>query len=246
MNDGQRKYPVNIFVLHHSVGPRFADKPALVIQDWFSGIGKARGYQNGAINPHHEHPGRKGKLTYAMAQFAGHPYSKNKYNYRLVDLIKRPWQNVAWHAGNWEINVHSNGLENCGDFRNYVLTEKQLMCIADFLRPIDKELGGTLNILLHQEIIGTACPARIKEQRNKLVDMINNPTKWNNKLWPPKTTPKPPVPKPQPVPQPTPDPVPEVPVTSEIEDVVKANNTLLKEILSKINELLAFIKGIFK
>lgn len=207
MNDGQRKYPVNIFVLHHSTGPRFKDATNKAVQDWFSSIGKSRGYQNGAINPRHEHPSRPGQLTYAMAQFAGIPYSKSKYNYKLIDLIKRPWQNVAWHAGNWDINIQSCGLENCGNFSSMVLEDRQLMCIADFLRPIDKELGGKLNIMLHQEVKATACPGRIKEQRAKLVDMINNPSKWNKKLFP--TTPAPaPKPDPVPVPEPTPDPEP--------------------------------------
>lgn len=193
MIDGHRKYPVYMVLLHHSTGPVFKDASDREVQDWYSDIGKARGYQNGAINPRHEHPSRKGQLTYAMAQFTGRPYTKdgNKYGYRLTDLIKNPWANVAWHAGNWEINISSVGLENCGNFMNKLLTEKQLMCIADWLRPVDRELvqaghKAGLTILLHQEVFATACPGRIKEQRNKLVDMINNPDKWNKKLWPPK------------------------------------------------------------
>lgn len=203
MNDNNRIYPVNIFVLHHSTGPLFANASDLTVQDWYSSVGKGRGYDNGAINPQHEHPGRPGQLTYAQAQFAGYPYTLdgNKYGYRLTDLIARPWQNVAWHAGNWPINQQSCGLENCGDYSNMLLSEKALMCIADFLRPIDIELGGTLQILLHQEIYATACPGRIKEQRDTIVDMVNDPAKWNAKLFPA------PVPVPVPVPVPTPVPV---------------------------------------
>lgn len=193
MNDGQRIYPVDIFVLHHSTGPQFANTPDLTIQDWFSDIGKNRAYQGGGINPMHEHPGRPGQLTYAQAQFAGAPDSSNKYNYKLVDLIARPWGNVAWHAGNWAINQQSCGLECCGDYSNALLEDRQLMCIADFLRIIDRELvaGGYPNgieVMLHSEIYATACPGRIREQRDKLVDMINNPAKWNAIVFPPVTT----------------------------------------------------------
>jgi len=193
MNDLQRVYPVDTLIIHHSMGPRFADASDLEIQDWFSSVGKGRAYNNGAINPYHEHPGRPGQLTYAQAQFAGVPDSKNKYGYRIVTLIARPWDNVAWHAGNWPVNQKSIGIENCGDFTNMLLTDKQLMCIADFYRPQDTKLKGATTVLGHKEVSGasTACPARLLEQRDKLVDMINNPAKWNAILWP---APKPPTP----------------------------------------------------
>jgi len=198
MQDGQRQYPVNIFVLHHSTGPDFPDTPDITIQDWFSTIGKDRGYGGGSIYPYHEHPSRPGQVTYSMAQFAGAPDSSNKYGYKLIDLMVSPWQNVAWHCGDWNTNVHSVGLENCGNFTNKVLPQKALMAIADWLRPVDEELMEAgyptgLSIMLHQEIFNTACPARIAEQRDTLVDMINNPAKWNNILWPPVTPPPAPV-----------------------------------------------------
>lgn len=189
MNDGQRVYPVDIFVLHHSAGPEMANYSDIAVQDWFSETGKERAYQGGAINPSHEHPSRPGQLTYAQAQFAGIIDNSNKYNYRLIDLIKDPWANVAWHAGNWDINTHSCGIECCGDYSNKLLEERQLMCIADFLRGIDQELiqagyPNGLTIMLHGEIYATACPGRIREQRDTIVDMINNPDKWNAKLFP--------------------------------------------------------------
>lgn len=235
MNDGQRKYPVNIFVLHHSAGPDFADTDDLTIQDWYSETGKARGYNNGAINPMHGHPGRPGQLSYAMAQFAGAPDSSNKYNYRLIDLITDPWHNVTWSVGNWDINVVSCSIENCGNFLYKTLENRQLMCIADYLRPIDQELGGTLQILLHSEIFATACPGRLKEQRDTLVDMINRPEHWNAVLWPATLEPEVPTPTepvggvkiepplaPEPVkvtnplPLETPPVVPETPIKVEI------------------------------
>lgn len=206
MKDGQRKYPVNIFVLHHSAGPDFADTDDLTIQDWYSETGKARGYNNGALNPMHGHPGRPGQLSYAMAQFAGAPDSSNKYNYRLIDLITDPWHNVTWSVGNWDINVVSCSIENCGNFLYKTLEDRQLMCIADYLRPIDQELGGTLQVLLHGEIFATACPGRLKEQRDTLVDMINRPDHWNAVLWPT---------APQPVIAPTPEPEVSTPIESK-------------------------------
>lgn len=187
MNDGQRVYPVEYFFLHHSTGPDFVNASDLEVQNWYSDTGKARGYSNGTVNSNHEHPSKAGQQTYAQAQFTLRKYTKdgNKYGYRITDLIKRPWQNVAWAVGDWFYNQRSSSLEICGNFLNQILPEKALMCIADFLRPIDKELGGILKVWLHQEVFATACPARIKEQRMTIVDMINNPDKWNKKLWPP-------------------------------------------------------------
>lgn len=187
MTDGQRIYPTDELVIHHSMGPSFFDASDLTVQDWFSNTGKARAYNNGAINSYHEHPSRPGELTYAQAQFAGVPCSitpDNKYGYRIVTLIALPWDNVAWHCGNWYHNQKSIGIECCGSYVDQYLTDKQLMCIADFYRFKDVELGGNTAVFGHQEIFATACPARIMEQRDKLVDMINNPDKWNSILWP--------------------------------------------------------------
>lgn len=195
MVDGNRVYPVDYFFLHHSVGSDFKDAEDIEVQDWYSNIGKARGYGNGAINPHHEHPSRPGQLTYAMAQFTLREYTKdgNKYGWRLTDLIKNPWANVAWAVGNWHYNQRSCSVEVCGDYRNKVLPDKALMCLADFLRGIDQELinaghSGGINVWLHSEVFSTECPARIREQRDKVVDMINNPDKWNAVLFPPQPT----------------------------------------------------------
>lgn len=191
MNDGDRIYPVNYFFLHHSTGPDFKNASDLEVQDWYSNTGKARAYNNGAINPRHEHPSRPGELTYAQAQFTLREYTLdgNKYGWRLTDLIARPWWNVAWAVGNWWYNQRSCSVETCGNFLDKLLPDKALMLLADFLRPIDQELGGALQVWLHLEVYATACPARIKEQRDKVVDMINRPDYWNNILWPPKPDP---------------------------------------------------------
>lgn len=187
MVDGDRIYPVEYHFLHHSTGPEFYNADPLTVQDWYSNIGKDRGYNGGAINPRHEHPGRPGQLTYAQAHFSLYRYDKdgNKYGWKLIDLIKNPYANVAWAVGNWWYNQRSVSTEVCGNYLNQVLPDKALMLMADYMRPVDVELGGRLQVWLHQEVYATACPARIKEQRDKLVDMINNPDKWNKQLWPP-------------------------------------------------------------
>lgn len=193
MNDGQRVYPVDILVLHHSMGPDFTDASDLEVQDWFDQVGKSRGYQNGSIDSLHEHPSRPGQQTYSMAQFAGVTVTdpNNKYGYKIVELIKDPWNQVAWHCGNWPKNQRSVGIENCGDFRYKVLTEKQAMCIADFYRFKDIELGGNTHVFGHLEISSTECPAQIMNGRDVIVDMINNPDAWNERLWPTPVQPAP-------------------------------------------------------
>lgn len=191
MNDGQRQYPVDYFFLHHSTGPDFTNASDMEVQDWYSNTGKARAYSNGAINSNHEHPSRPGTQTYAQAQFTLREYTLdgNKYGFRLTDLFNNPWGNVAWAVGNWDYNIKSCSVEICGNFLDKILPLKALMLLADFLREIDQELvnGGCLggiNVWLHQEVYSTACPARIKEQRDNLVDMINNPDGWNARLFP--------------------------------------------------------------
>ena len=222
MIDGNRVYPVKYLVLHHSMGPAFANTSDITVQDWFSDVGKSRAYQGGAINPSHEHPGRPGQLTYAQAQYAGIIDSSNKYNYRIITLINSPLANVAWHAGNWEINQQSIGIECCGDYTGQYLEDRQLMCIADEFRGVDQELisagySDGLQVLCHRDVYATACPGLIYEQRDKLVDMINNPNKWNAILFPATT--------PVTIPQPSTDiPEQQIPVTTP---EIKVDDTTL-------------------
>ena len=64
---------------------------------------------------------------------------------------------------------------NLGDYRNYPLSEAACRVLADFWRPRDRELGGATAIYGHLEVSqqGTECPARIMEQRNHIVDLVN-------------------------------------------------------------------------
>lgn len=190
-------------VLHHSTGPDFYNADDQTVRNWFNSVGKDRGYQGGALRSYHTDPGT-GQETFAMAQFAGFPYDRdgNKYGYRIIALMNDPWGQVAWQCGNWDLNCKTVGIENCGNYLGKLLTDKQLMCIADHFRPHDR---SDVLYYLHNEIFSTACPARISEQRDKLVDMINNPKKWNDLLFPaPAPTPPPPTPTPTPTPAPTP------------------------------------------
>jgi hypothetical protein len=200
MADGNRVYPVNLVVMHHSVGPEFLNSSDLTVQDWFDSVGKSRGYA-GVARSYHLHPQRN-KETFSQAHYALRPYTadKNKYGYRLTLLMKDPFNNVAWHAGNWPVNQRSIGIETCGNFLSKLLPNKALMLVADSFRAHDQKIGGVLNITYHRMYSATQCPGRIAEQVGRIIDMINNPKKWNGILWPPPPAPKPPAPTPTPVP----------------------------------------------
>ena len=199
MSDNQRKGNVDYIVMHHSTGSEFINSEDIEVQDWYDRVGKGRGYK-GYTRSYHQHPSRN-KETFSQAQYGLHAYSKdgNKYGWRLTPLMKDVWNNVAWHAGNWSVNVRSIGIETCGNYVNKQLPEKALMLVADTFRAQDIKLGGKLQVMIHRDFKNTACPGKIGDQRMMIVDMLNNPSKWNAKLFPvsaPKPTPKPtPTPK---------------------------------------------------
>jgi len=223
MADGHRKYPVNRTVMHHAVSDDMVNWADIKVQDWFSVVGKSRGYKNGALRSYHNHPSRSVE-TYAMAHFCLHRYTKdkNKYGWRLTPLIKDVWNNVTWHASNWPINQQSIGIETAGNYVNKRLDEKALMLVADTFRFKDKQLKGKFWINGHKDFAATACPGQIYGQLPILIDMINNPTKWNKKLFP--------APKPKPTPKPTPKPKP-TPANPLIEKLTKENEDLKKKIV---------------
>lgn len=181
MADGHRVYPVDILVLHHAVSDPMDNWDDIQVQDWFSNIGKSRGYNNGAINPQHYHPSRAGQLTYSMAHFCLHPYTKdgNKYGWRLTQLIDDVWNNVAWHAGNWAINQRSIGIEVAGNWLGKDLPEKASMLIADTFRQHDLNINGKFQVTGHQQWSATQCPGGIMNNRPQIIDMINNPQKYS-------------------------------------------------------------------
>lgn len=193
-NDGNRVYPVDKLVMHHAVSDDMVNWDDLAVQDWFSNVGKDRGYSGGAVFSYHEHPGRPGQATYSMAHFCLHKYTKdgNKYGWRLTELIKNPFQQVAWHAGNWGCNQTSIGIETAGNFTSHEIDDKALMLVADELgRAWDKELVDAgykngVNVYGHKDWFATACPGQIYNKIDTLIDMINNKAKWEKILWPPK------------------------------------------------------------
>jgi hypothetical protein len=177
---------VDTLVLHHAVTPMWKGYSKAWIAQWFSDNGFARGYGSnpanwsGLINPY------TGARSYAQAQYAGQYVTQETPDatdaerlagFRLVQLVKDPWGQICWHAGNWEVNRASIGIENLGDFRNYTLSDKACRVIADFWRPQDKRLSGATAIFGHKEVTltSTACPARIMEVRDKIVGYVNKP-----------------------------------------------------------------------
>jgi len=193
-NDGNRVNPINYLIIHHSAGPAFSEGSDREVADWYSSVGKGRGYKNYAHSYHYDP--RTGKETFAQAHYALHRYSgdKNKYGWRLVLLIRDPELNVSWGAGNWPVNQHGINIEICGDYSYKTIDPKALLLITDSFIYLDKRLGGNLLIRGHKEVsqTGTACPGKIQTQMPILKDMFNNRSKYENLLVPPVVVPPPP------------------------------------------------------
>jgi hypothetical protein len=174
MEDGQRTYPVDYLIIHHSMGDPFMDAEEMKIQDAYDYAGWKRGYQ--PINCEHSlhrHP-QCDRQSFAMAHYALHFYHGK---WRLVPLIDDPWGNVTWHAGNLEINKRSIGIEVCGDYRKQLLPIEGLQMIADFIRPhylALKAVRVPLKVCGHKNVsLGvTECPGMIHTQLQILKDMI--------------------------------------------------------------------------
>ena len=185
MADVNRK-TVDYLVLHHAVTPLWTEKSKAWLAQWFSDNGYARAYGSnpnnwsGLINPY------TGARSYSQAHFAGQRVdgstpdatdAERAAGYRLVPLISDPFGQITWHAGNWDINTRSIGIENLGDYRNYTLRDGDTRVIAAMWRPQDQKLGGATAVVGHREVsqLGTECPARIMEMRDTVVHYINNP-----------------------------------------------------------------------
>lgn len=183
MADSQR-LTVKDLVLHQAVTPLWDEKSKAQLAQWFSDNGYARAYGSnpanwsGLINPY------TGQRSYSQAHLAGQRVTdrtpdataaEKAAGYRLVPLIKDIWGQIAWHAGNWQINRSSIGIENLGDYRNYTLRDGDCKVIADFWRGQDRKLDGKTMVWGHLEVsqLGTACPARIMEKRNHIIDLVN-------------------------------------------------------------------------
>ena len=181
--DSQRM-TVDHGVLHHAVTPLWEDKSKAWLAQWFSDNGYARAYGSsasnwsGLINPFTG--GRSYSQTHAVGQRVTSATpdataAEKALGYRVFYIVKNPTQVITWHAGEWTMNRRSIAIENLGDYRNYALRDGDMKAIADFFRPLDKAVKGNFAVILHKEVYATACPARIAEARNKIVDYINNP-----------------------------------------------------------------------
>lgn len=183
MADAQR-LPVKHFVLHHAVTPLWDEKSKAQIAQWFSDNGFARAYGSnpanwsGLINPY------TGQRSYSQAQVAGQRVTERTPDatpeeraagYRVIELVQDIWGQICWHAGNWEINRASIGIENLGDYRNYALRDGDCQVIANFWRQHDRNMNGDTRVWGHQEVTltSTACPSRIMESRNRIVELID-------------------------------------------------------------------------
>lgn len=173
-------------LLHHAVTPLWEDKSKAWLAQWFSDNGYARAYGSnpanwsGLINPF------TGQRSYSQTHAVGQRVTaatpdataaERAAGYRVFYIVANPKQVITWHAGDWTMNRRSIAIENLGDYRNYPLRDGDMKVIADFFRPLDQAVGGALNVLLHFEVYATACPARIAEARDQIINYINNPPK---------------------------------------------------------------------
>ncbi|MCK9474201.1 peptidoglycan recognition family protein [Sulfurimonas sp.] len=175
----QRADVIDYLVVHHSAGNEFINAAAIDIIDAFSRAGYTRGYA--PIKREHSwhfHPLRD-KETFAMAHFALHKYNKddNIYRWRLVPLMA-DWDScIAWHAGNWEINTRSIGIEICGDYSDIRVDGRALKLIADYFKPEytkTRAAGKIYHVVPHRYVsLGyTVCPGKIIDQIDDLREMI--------------------------------------------------------------------------
>lgn len=154
--DTQRK-PVDLIVLHHTVTAENATWKDL------SNIGKTRTY---AGYPHSDHfDPETGEETFVAYHFI--VYKDGTYRRCLPDDA------IGWHCGNWEKNTRSIAISCVGNYVDQDPTGVQLETIANIIRPYDRARGGDLTILGHREIASTACPGRILNHRQAIIDKVN-------------------------------------------------------------------------
>ena len=180
------RLPVDSFVLHHAVTPLWPEKSKAELAQWFSDNGFKRAYGSnpanwsGLINPY------TGARSYSQAHLAGQQVTastpdatpaERSAGFRWVELVADIWGQICWHAGNWNMNCRSIGIEMLGDYRNYTLRDWDARVLGAFWRPQDLSFGGATSIYGHREVSdsSTECPARIMEMRDTVVAYCNNP-----------------------------------------------------------------------
>lgn len=224
---------VDYLVLHHAVTPTWESKSREELINWFSANGFSRAYGNNPANWSGLYK-PNGERSYSQAQLAGQrvdsttpdaTMEERKAGFRLVELVKDIYGQICWHAGNWDINTRSIGIEILGDYRYIDLRENDCKVIADFWRPQDQKLNGTTAIVGHNEVSiePTSCPVNIMKSRQRIVDLVNS----SDSGWPVEPVITPPVippiiePEPKDECEPIPEPTEEIlPSTPEVEKTI--------------------------
>lgn len=201
MADAQRM-TVDRGLNHHAVTPLWEDRSKAWIAQWFSDNGFARAYGNNPANWSGLINAFTGARSYSQTHAVGQRVTdatpdataaERAAGYRVFYIIQDPIGQITWHAGDWTMNRRSIAIEHLGDYRNYALRDGDCRVVADFWRPLDQRVGGAMQILLHNEVYATACPARIAEGRAQIVEYINNPPqppKPQEPVWSPMDAPR--------------------------------------------------------
>ena len=175
---------VDYGVLHHAVTPLWENKSKAELAQWFSDNGFARAYGSNPANWSGLYNPFTGARSYSQTHAVGQRVTsatpdatdaERAAGYRVFYIVKDPEGQITWHAGNWTMNRRSIAIENLGDYRNYDLRDGDLRVIADFYRPLDQKVGGRMDIIGHQQVYATACPANIMKSIPQIINYINNP-----------------------------------------------------------------------
>lgn len=89
-------------------------------------------------------------------------------------VLSVPERNIAWHAGNWDMNCRSIGVEMCSrkdSNGNYYISDDTVKRTAELVRELmvkyDVPITG---VIRHYDVTGKKCPA----------PMVDNLILWNN------------------------------------------------------------------
>lgn len=102
----------------------------------------------------------------------------------LKDVFKQngKWyvDNVAWHAGTWEINGKTLGIAVAGNYMNRQPSDEALKAVAEIIAGYEKTTGIDLTIQGHREVKATECPGNRFLGRdgwkNKLIKLVDGIT----------------------------------------------------------------------
>jgi hypothetical protein len=156
---------IDRIVLHHTVTPPNASWRTI------SEIHRDNIYGTNYPHSYHTDP-ETGEETFVVYHFLVYFRGMNPDGGGLVRRCLRD-DEIGWHAGDKDANQRSVAFSFVGDFRHHTPTEEQLRAVAEQAAGYDREIGGRLLVRLHSEESATACPARVGEYRDRLIDLIN-------------------------------------------------------------------------